>query len=58
MKQFYFYEIVNFQVGGMFTAAQIVAQGTITWLYLLNSIVIKEAFQILFAGTFCPKNVA
>ena len=38
------------QVGGMFTAAQIVAQGTITWLYLLNSIVIKEAFQILFGG--------
>ena len=29
----------------MFTAAQIVAQGTITWLYLLNSIVIRKRFK-------------
>ena len=38
------------QVGGMFTAAQIVTQGTITWPKMLNSIVIKRAFQMLFGG--------
>ena len=43
------------QVGGMFTAAQIVTQGTITWPKMLNSIVIKRAFQMLFGGFFPPK---
>ena len=39
----------------MFTAAQIVTQGTITWPKMLNSIVIKRAFQMLFGGFFPPK---
>ena len=43
------------QVGGMFTAAQIVTQGTITWPKMLNSIIIKGAFQMLFGGFFPPK---